>query len=211
MQAIKPQPKKGMCTPDMAKRNTMNLILVAAVGLPGSSLLGGYAYFFVPPSSGNSSSGETAKDRDGDVVKQSAWLKTHPPGSRKLTQGIRGDATYLIVKNDGQIADFGLNAICILFKPFFRRPNPTGTPTSRVRLKTRSLSLCLQPSSSRAWRCTDSKGVCRNFSYPSRSRRSFCNACIRACASSLLRPANKLRLLQLVKQRDAVYRLRIYI
>lgn len=98
--------------PDMAKRNTMNLILVAAVGLPGSSLLGGYAYFFVPPSSGNNTNGDIAKDRNGNNIKRSGWLSTHQPGSRELTQGLKGDATYLIVKNEGILEDYALNAIC---------------------------------------------------------------------------------------------------
>jgi len=35
--------------PDMGKRNVMNLLLVGAIGLPATSLIGGYAYFFVPP------------------------------------------------------------------------------------------------------------------------------------------------------------------
>jgi len=35
--------------PDMGKRNVMNLLLVGAVGLPATSLIGGFAYFFVPP------------------------------------------------------------------------------------------------------------------------------------------------------------------
>ena len=35
--------------PDMAKRNTVNLLLLGAIGLPGGSMLAGYAYFFVPP------------------------------------------------------------------------------------------------------------------------------------------------------------------
>jgi len=35
--------------PDMGKRNVMNLLLVGAIGLPATSLVGGYAYFFVPP------------------------------------------------------------------------------------------------------------------------------------------------------------------
>tara|TARA_B100001094_G_C18194596_1_gene809742 strand:- start:4673 stop:5242 length:570 start_codon:yes stop_codon:yes gene_type:complete len=107
----KPKLKKSD-PPNMAKRNFLNLLLVGAVGLPGSCLLGGYAYFFVPPSSGNSSSGEPAKDRDGNIVKKSAWLKSHKPGSRELTQGLRGDATYLVVKNDGELSNFGINAIC---------------------------------------------------------------------------------------------------
>ena len=35
--------------PDMGKRNVMNLLLVGAIGLPATSLGGGFAYFFVPP------------------------------------------------------------------------------------------------------------------------------------------------------------------
>jgi|APGre2960657444_1045066.scaffolds.fasta_scaffold01117_2 hypothetical protein len=35
--------------PDMGKRNTMNLLLLGAIGLPGLPLAGGFAYFFVPP------------------------------------------------------------------------------------------------------------------------------------------------------------------
>ena len=35
--------------PDMNKRNLLNLALVGAVGLPGTCLVGGFAYFFVPP------------------------------------------------------------------------------------------------------------------------------------------------------------------
>ena len=35
--------------PDMGKRNVMNLLLVGAIGLPATSLVGGCAYFFVPP------------------------------------------------------------------------------------------------------------------------------------------------------------------
>ena len=33
----------------MGKRNVMNLLLVGAIGLPATSLVGGFAYFFVPP------------------------------------------------------------------------------------------------------------------------------------------------------------------
>lgn len=28
------------------------------------------------------------------------WLDAHPAGDRKLVQGMKGDATYLIVKED---------------------------------------------------------------------------------------------------------------
>ena len=98
--------------PDMNKRNLMNLALVGALGLPGTSLIGGYAYFFVPPSAGGGAGGIAAKDAAGNDVKASAWLKTHQAGDRSLTQGLKGDATYLIVNDDGSLANFGVNAVC---------------------------------------------------------------------------------------------------
>merc|ERR1739848_306502 len=38
----------GGFVPDMPRRNIMNLLLVAAAGLPGATMLGAYAFFFVP-------------------------------------------------------------------------------------------------------------------------------------------------------------------
>jgi cytochrome b6-f complex iron-sulfur subunit len=56
--------------------------------------------------------GIAAKDAAGNDIKASAWLKTHQPGDRSLTQGLKGDATYLIVNDDGTLANFGVNAVC---------------------------------------------------------------------------------------------------
>jgi len=98
--------------PDMGKRNVMNLLLVGAIGLPATSLVGGYAYFFVPPSAGGGGAGQAAKDKNGNDVKSKEWLKTHLAGDRTLSQGLKGDATYIIVKDDGSIENYGLNAVC---------------------------------------------------------------------------------------------------
>ena len=56
--------------------------------------------------------GQTAKDAAGNDVKESVWLKTHGPGARELTQGLKGDATYLIVTEENKIEKYGLNAVC---------------------------------------------------------------------------------------------------
>jgi cytochrome b6-f complex iron-sulfur subunit len=96
----------------MAKRNVMNLLLVGALGLPGTSLLGGFAYYFVPPSAGGGGAGQAAKDALGNEVKQAGWLKTHLPGDYTLSQGLKGDATYIMVDAGGKIRDFGINAVC---------------------------------------------------------------------------------------------------
>eukprot|EP00850_Spirogloea_muscicola_P010449 SM000061S19276 [mRNA] locus=s61:507832:509109:+ [translate_table: standard] len=119
--------------PDMGKRNTLNLLLLGAVGLPTIALAGPYAYFFVPPGSGGGSGGITAKDALGNDVTASGWIKSHPAGDRTLAQGLKvfappipahtvadlcmssrsqGDPTYLVVENGGTIANYGINAVC---------------------------------------------------------------------------------------------------
>jgi len=98
--------------PTPEKRQLMNLLLLGAVGAPAVGLAGPYALFFVPPSVGGGGGGQVAKDALGNDVKKSTWLKTHAIGDRSLTQGLKGDATYLIVTNEGNIESYGLNAVC---------------------------------------------------------------------------------------------------
>lgn len=98
--------------PDMGKRNLLNLLLLGACSLPAAGALGPYLLFFVPPSSGGEGTGLVAKDALGNDIVASAWLKTHPPGDRTLSQGLKGDPTYLVVENDGTLATFGINAVC---------------------------------------------------------------------------------------------------
>lgn len=102
----------GGYVPDMNRRNIMNLLLVGAAGLPAASMAGAFAYFFVPQGSGGGGAGLTAKDALGNDVTQAGWLKTHQPGDHSLTQGLKGDPTYLVVTNENKIEDFGINAVC---------------------------------------------------------------------------------------------------
>ncbi|CAK9189766.1 unnamed protein product [Sphagnum troendelagicum] len=98
--------------PDMGKRNLMNLLLLGAISLPSAGLIGPYLYFFVPPSSGGGGAGVVAKDALGNDITVDGWLKAHTPGDRTLAQGLKGDPTYLVVENDGQLASYGVNAVC---------------------------------------------------------------------------------------------------
>jgi cytochrome b6-f complex iron-sulfur subunit len=98
--------------PDMEKRNTMNLIVLAAatpvvggLGLP-------YLYFFFPKGSGGAGGGVAAKDALGNDVKIVDWVKAHPYPTRSLAQGLKGDPTYLVVTQDGGIETYGINAVC---------------------------------------------------------------------------------------------------
>lgn len=98
--------------PDMGKRKLMNLLLLGAISLPSAGMLVPYATFFAPPGTGGGSSGTTAKDALGNDVIAEQWLKTHGPGDRTLTQGLKGDPTYLVVENDRTLATYGINAVC---------------------------------------------------------------------------------------------------
>lgn len=98
--------------PDMNKRVTMNLILAGGIGLPVAGLAGPFALFFVPNIPGGGAGGQAAKDALGNDVTVKSWLATHQKGDRSLTQGLKGDPTYLIVKEDNSIESYGLNAVC---------------------------------------------------------------------------------------------------
>ncbi|KAG8640708.1 cytochrome b6-f complex iron-sulfur subunit, chloroplastic [Manihot esculenta] len=98
--------------PDMGKRQLMNLLLLGAISLPTGFMLVPYTAFFVPPGTGGAGGGTVAKDAVGNDVIAAQWLKTHGPGDRTLTQGLKGDPTYLVVEKDRTLATYGINAVC---------------------------------------------------------------------------------------------------
>ena len=85
--------------PDMPRRQTMNAILLGAVGVSTLGLAVPYLSFFVPTGSGGGSGVLVAK-------------ASHISSARELVQGLNGDATYLILDEDKNLAYFGLNAVC---------------------------------------------------------------------------------------------------
>ncbi|KAI3753810.1 hypothetical protein L2E82_25874 [Cichorium intybus] len=94
---------------DMERRKLMNLLLFGAIGLPAAGML---VPFTARPSSWGSRGGTTAKDEFGNDIIASEWLNTHPPGDKTLTQGLKGDPTYIIIENNRPIATYGINAVC---------------------------------------------------------------------------------------------------
>lgn len=98
--------------PDMAKRTTMNILLGGTVAGVSLGMLYPFTFFFVPKGSGGGADGVNAKDALGNDLKRADYLATHLPGSRELVQGLRGDATYLIVTDDKDLEYYGLNAVC---------------------------------------------------------------------------------------------------
>lgn len=102
----------GDALPSPEKRVIMNWLLVASAGLSVAGLAGPYVYFFVPPTVGGSGDAIPAKDAEGNDVKASKWVQKHRPNDRSLTQGLKSDATYLIVTDKSEIERYGLNAVC---------------------------------------------------------------------------------------------------
>jgi len=98
--------------PDMPRRNTMNAILVGAVGVSALGLAVPYISFFVPAGGGGGGGGTVAKDALGNDVTVAGWKSSHNAGARELVQGLKGDATYLILDDQKNMADFAVNAVC---------------------------------------------------------------------------------------------------
>ena len=98
--------------PDPRAEGQVLLVLLGGAAVPVLWLGGGFVYFFVPPSGGGGGGGLAAKDANGDDVKVAAWASLHPFPDRALVQGLKGDAHYLIVKADGSLEPYAINAVC---------------------------------------------------------------------------------------------------
>ena len=98
--------------PDLGRRQFMNLLTFGTI--TGTVLGASYPIikYFIPPSSGATGGGITAKDALGKDVEVTAFLEEHNPGARVLVQGLKGDPTYLVVKNEGGLESYGINSIC---------------------------------------------------------------------------------------------------
>lgn len=98
--------------PNMGRRQFMNFLTFGAVTGTALGALYPVVKYFIPPSSGGGGGGVTAKDALGKDISVNAFLSSHNPGDHVLAQGLKGDPTYIVVKEDKSIADFGINAVC---------------------------------------------------------------------------------------------------
>lgn len=98
--------------PDLGRRQFMNLLTFGSITGVALGALYPVVKYFIPPSSGSGSGGVVAKDALGNSVVASDFLAEHQIGDRVLAQGLKGDPTYIIVNESGEIAEYGLNAVC---------------------------------------------------------------------------------------------------
>lgn len=98
--------------PDLGRRQFMNLLTFGSITGVALGALYPVVKYFIPPSSGGAGGGVTAKDALGNDIVVSEYLTEHPVGDRSLAQGLKGDPTYVVIQDDGQIANYGINAVC---------------------------------------------------------------------------------------------------
>ena len=98
--------------PSMGRRQFMNLLTFGTATGVALGALYPVAKYFMPLRAGGGGGGTSAKDELGNPITKTGWLATHQAGDRSLVQGLKGDPTYLIVNEGGEIGEFGLNAIC---------------------------------------------------------------------------------------------------
>ncbi|MFQ3680055.1 MAG: cytochrome b6-f complex iron-sulfur subunit [Pseudanabaenaceae cyanobacterium] len=98
--------------PSMGRRQLMNLLMWSSAAVTAGGGLYAFVSFFVPTSSGGAGGGVTAKDAQGNDLVAAKFLAEHQPGDRVLAQGLKGDPTYVVVTEDREIANYGLNAVC---------------------------------------------------------------------------------------------------
>ncbi|MEM7727577.1 MAG: cytochrome b6-f complex iron-sulfur subunit [Cyanobacteria bacterium P01_A01_bin.45] len=103
---------ESMDVPDMGRRQFMNLLTFGTVTGVALGALYPVVNYFIPPSSGGTGGGTTAKDALGNDISLSSFLGTHNTGDRVLVQGQKGDPTYIVVESSEAIGEYGINAVC---------------------------------------------------------------------------------------------------
>jgi cytochrome b6-f complex iron-sulfur subunit len=98
--------------PDLGRRQFMNLLTFGAATGTALGMLYPVVKYFIPPSSGGAGGGVTAKNELGNDVVATQFLEAHKPGDRVLAQGLKGDPTYLVVTESGDLESYGINSIC---------------------------------------------------------------------------------------------------
>lgn len=98
--------------PGMGRRQFVNLLTFGSITGVALGALYPVVKYFIPPSSGAAGGGVSAKDALGNDIIVSEFLAEHSANSRTLAQGLKGDPTYVVVKGDETIADYGINAVC---------------------------------------------------------------------------------------------------
>jgi cytochrome b6-f complex iron-sulfur subunit len=101
--------------PSMGRRQALSYLTGGAIAATTVAALYPVVRYFIPPSAGGGTSGVSAKDKGGTDVAADKLLAGATPNDRILTLGIDvngGDATYVVVNEQKQVANYAINAVC---------------------------------------------------------------------------------------------------
>jgi len=102
--------------PDMQRRNLMNLILTGSVGIMVLWLGLPYLDFILLVRAtyrpNRATGGAPALDKIGNQLTFEGWLKGHEAGERELTQGLKGDPTWIVTTAEKKVLDYAITAVC---------------------------------------------------------------------------------------------------
>jgi cytochrome b6-f complex iron-sulfur subunit len=99
-------------SPSLSRRQFLNFLTGATVAATAGSALYVAGKFFIPPAETTGAGGAIlAKDILGNPI-PAAQILAEPPGTRALVAGLRGEPTYLIVKEDNTLDSIGIVDNC---------------------------------------------------------------------------------------------------
>ncbi|UFP95262.1 cytochrome b6-f complex iron-sulfur subunit [Gloeobacter morelensis] len=99
----------------MSRRQLLSFVTGGAIAATTAATLYPVVLYFLPPSTAGGGEGVAAKDKEGKDISVSKLLAAVTPGERVLTLGLDvngGDATYIVINDQKEVANFGINAVC---------------------------------------------------------------------------------------------------
>jgi cytochrome b6-f complex iron-sulfur subunit len=96
----------------LSRRQLLNFITGAAIALTAGTAVYPVGKFFVPPAEDTGMDGGIiAKDVLGNPI-PAAQILAEPPGTRALVAGLKGEPTYLVVREDNTLDAIGIVDNC---------------------------------------------------------------------------------------------------
>ncbi|MBC7880274.1 MAG: cytochrome b6-f complex iron-sulfur subunit [Anaerolineae bacterium] len=99
----------------MGRRQLLSYVTGGAIAATTVAALYPVVSYFIPPGGGGAGGGTTAKDKAGNDILVDKLLAGAQPSSRVISLGPTvkgGDATYIVINDQKQIGNYGINAVC---------------------------------------------------------------------------------------------------
>ncbi len=99
----------------VGRRQFLSLLTGGTIAATTAAVLYPVVQYFIPPTGAGGGDGVAAKGRDGKDIQVDKLLAQATAGTPVLALGLvvgGGDATYIVINDQKEIANFGINAVC---------------------------------------------------------------------------------------------------